>query len=156
MVDAPGWENIIGHMTNLRVVLDINILVAAARSRNGASHALLGLALDRRFAVLASVPLYIEYEAVLKRPEHLAEGGRNAASVEAFLDAFARVVEPVTLHYLWRPQLRDPADEMVLETALNGRADALVTHNVEDFVPARRFGLAVWKPQTLLQRLKEE
>ena len=64
--------------------------------------------------------------------------------------------ESVHLHYLWRPQLRDPADEMVLETALNGRADALVTLNINDFKPASHFGLAVLPPSTFLRQLQEE
>ncbi|MFI3197663.1 MAG: PIN domain-containing protein [Methylococcaceae bacterium] len=62
----------------------------------------------------------LEYETVLKRPEQLAVSGRTEATTDAFLDALSLFIEPVHLHYLWRPQLRDPADEMVLETALNG------------------------------------
>lgn len=58
--------------------------------------------------------------------------------------AFAALIEPVTTHYLWRPQLRDPADEMVLEVAVNGRVDALVSFNHRDFGPApARFGIAL-------------
>jgi predicted nucleic acid-binding protein len=64
-------------------------------------------------------------------------------------------VEPVHLHYLWRPQLRDPADEMVLETALNGRADALVTLNIGDFAAAAHFRLAVMTPGAFLRQLNE-
>jgi predicted nucleic acid-binding protein len=75
---------------------------------------------------------------------------------DAFLDALSLLVEPVHLHYLWRPQLRDPTDEMVLETALNGRAEALVTLNVGDFTAARRFRLSVLKPGAFLRQLREE
>jgi putative PIN family toxin of toxin-antitoxin system len=136
----------IGDMTIERVVLDTNVLVAAGRSRNGASFALFQALRANRFALLASVPLFLEYEAVLKRPEHLAVGNRSEAMVDAFLDALTLRVEPVHLFYLWRPQLRDAADEMVLETALNGQADALVTFNVDDFTAARRFALPVLTP----------
>jgi len=139
-----------------RIVLDTNILVAAARSRNGASFALLQALRDRRFIALASVPLMLEYEAVLKRPEHLAIGNRTIAMTDAFLDALSLYLEPVHLHFLWRPQLRDPADEMVLETALNGRADALVTLNVNDFAPASHFRLPVVNPGAFLRRLQQE
>ena len=139
-----------------RVVLDTNILVAAARSRNGASFALLQALRQRRFAALVSVPLMLEYEAVLKRPEHLALGHRTLAMTDAFLDAFSLTIEPVHLHVLWRPQLRDPADEMVLETALNGRADALITLNVDDFSPASHFRLAIIPPGAFLRRLQQE
>jgi len=140
-------------MTLIRVVLDTNVLVAAGRSRNGASFALLQALRANRFHLLASVPLFLEYEAVLKRPEHLAVGQRNIAMVDAFLDGLALRVEPVHLFYLWRPQLRDPADEMVLETALNGRAEALVTFNVDDFAAARRFALPVLTPAMFLRQL---
>ena len=141
-------------MTFGRVVLDTNVLVAAARSRRGASFGLLQSLRHGRFTALVSVPLMLEYEAVLKRPEHLAIGGRDEAMVDAFLDAFSLCVEPVHLYYLWRPQLRDPVDEVVLETALNGRADALVTLNVKDFAAAERFRLPVWTPGTFLNRLE--
>ncbi|AGA32228.1 protein of unknown function DUF132 [Thioalkalivibrio nitratireducens DSM 14787] len=98
----------------------------------------------------------LEYEAVLLRPTQLAKSGRSVEQTGVFLDALSRLVEPVHLHYLWRPQLRDAADEMVLETALNGRADALVTLNGADFVAAGRFGLTVLTPGEFLRRLQEE
>ena len=110
---------------------------------------------NNQFVALASVPLMLEYEAVLKRPEHLQVGNRNIAMTDAFLDALSLFIEPVHLHYLWRPQLRDAADEMVLETALNGRANALVTTNINDFKPASHFGLSVLLPGVFLRQLKE-
>ncbi|MGY6214157.1 putative toxin-antitoxin system toxin component, PIN family [Methylolobus aquaticus] len=143
-------------MTVPRIVLDTNILVAASRSRLGASFALLRALRDRHFTALASVPLFLEYEAVLLRPEQLAASQRSPAQTVAFLDALSLLIEPVHLHYLWRPQLRDPADEMVLETALNGRADALVTLNVADFAAAVEFRLPVLTPGLFLQQLNEE
>jgi putative PIN family toxin of toxin-antitoxin system len=139
-----------------RVVLDTNVLVAASRSRLGASFALLGLLRQRRFVALVSVPLMLEYEAVLKRPEQLQASGRSAVQTDAFLDAVSLLLEPVELHFLWRPQLRDPADEMVLETALNGRADALITLNERDFQAALPFKLPVTSPGALLRQLQTE
>jgi len=131
----------------IRAVLDTNVLIAASRSRQGASYALLHALRQRRFIALASVPLLLEYEAVLKRPEQLQAGGRTLAMTDAFLDALCRYVEPVHLHYLWRPQTRDAADEMVLETALNGQADVLVSLNIADFAAAaRRFHLPLMTP----------
>lgn len=136
-----------------RIVLDTNILVSAARSREGASFAVLQALRQRRFVALVSVPLILEYEAVLKRPEQLQVGGRTLAMVDAFLDALCLHVEPVHLHYLWRPQTRDAADEMVLETALNGRADALVSLNTADFSKAaRRFRLSLLTPGAFYQQ----
>lgn len=143
-------------MTIRRVVLDTNILVAASRSQSGASFALLQALRNGQFIALASVPLMLEYEAVLKRPEQLAVSRRSVAMTDAFLDALSLRIEPVHLHYLWRPQLRDPADEMVLETALNGRVDALVTLNVADFAAACRFRLPVLAAGAFLRQLQEE
>jgi len=78
----------------------------------------------------------------------------NDPDLDILLAVWARYAEPVTLRYLWRPQLRDPADEMVLETAVNGRADALVTLNARDFRPAiERFTPALWSPADLLRRI---
>jgi hypothetical protein len=75
--------------------------------------------------MLATPPLFLEYEAVLKQPEQLAASGLSPADVDAALDALAALIEPVEAHLGWRPQLHDPDDEM----ALNGRAEALVTYN---------------------------
>ena|SRR5947208_8455 len=119
-----------------RVVLDTNVLVAAIRSDGGASRVLLVDALEANFTLVASVPLMIEYEAVLTRQEHLEPSGLTSEDVQSVLDAIAAIVEPVRLAYLWRPMLSDVADEMVLETAVNGRADLLVTLNVRHFESA--------------------
>ncbi len=138
-----------------RAVLDTNVLVAASRSRLGASFALLQALRERRFVALVSVPLMLEYEAVLLRPEQLLASGRSAALTSAFLDAFCSVATAVHLHYLWRPQTRDPADEMVLETALNGAAHSLVTLNVRDFaVPAAQFKLPLQSPGEFFRSLQ--
>jgi putative PIN family toxin of toxin-antitoxin system len=144
---------VIGNMTKLKVVLDTKFLVAASRSRRGASFAVMQHLRQGNFIALASVPLFLEYESVLKRSEQLAVGSRTPEMVDAFLDALSLRTTPVHLHFLWRPQTRDPADEMVLETALNGNADALITFNLNDFVAAKRFKLPVWMPSVLLNHL---
>lgn len=97
----------------------------------------------------------IEYESVLTRPEHLDASGLSTHEVQAVLDALATVIEPVRLAYLWRPTLPDVADDMVLETAANGRADLLVTINRRDFEPAAGlFALAIVSPAEALSRLR--
>jgi putative PIN family toxin of toxin-antitoxin system len=113
----------------MRLVLDSDAVVAALRSPAGASAALLRLALDGRVTLLANVALVLEVEAVCRRPEHVAASGSRAAEVGVFVDALAALAEPVQSHYIWRPQLRDPSDEMVLQAAVNGRADAIVSFN---------------------------
>jgi predicted nucleic acid-binding protein len=135
-------------------VLDTDVLVAARRSRSGASNALLR-SLDRQgFMMLASVPLFLEYEAVLTRAEHLLASGMTRIQVMGFLDYLAGMVQPVKFHYLWRPQLGDVADEMVLETAINGTAAAIITFNTRHFGPATRFGIDVMRPDEAIRKLK--
>lgn len=137
----------------MRMVLDTNILVAARRSRRGASNELLR-ALDRSaFIMTASVPLFLEYESVLLRPEIRRALRASEGQVAEFLDYLSGIVEPVRLSYLWRPQLPDPKDEMVLEAAVNGRADAIVTFNMRDFGPSSRFGIEVLPPSEALRRI---
>ena len=81
--------------------------------------------------------------------------GLPVRDIDDLLNNLAVAVKPTALHYLWRPQLPDPGDEMVLETALNGAADALVTFNFGDFQPAAgRFGLKLLRPADFLSTLK--
>jgi len=138
----------------MRVVLDTNVLVSAVRSRRGASNAILIRAFQDRFDWLASVPLFLEYEQALTRAELLLATGIRMADMSMYLSDIARIVEPVELHFLWRPQLRDPGDEMVLETAVNGRADVLVTHNARDFAGTESFGVTVLTPARFLTRMR--
>lgn len=131
------------------------MIVAAIRSDQGASNRLLAAGLRRQYALLVSVPLMLEYEAVLTRPEHLDAAGLTREHAGILLNAVAAVAEPIMLHFLWRPQVADPDDDMVLETAMNGRADGIATFNLRDLAaPARRFGLAALPPGRYLQRLE--
>ena len=138
----------------MRLVLDTDVVVAAMRSPGGASAALVLMATDRRVTLAANVALVLEYEAVCTRPEHLVAAGVDAAWALRFVDAVAALCEPVESHFVWRPQLRDPADEMVLEAAINGRADAIVTFNIRDFGSApQRFGVEVLLPREAFRRI---
>lgn len=118
-------------------MLDTNVLVAALRSKHGASAEILRTAYDGRLTVIANVALFAEYEAVLTRPEHLAAGGVTHGDVIDALDNLAGKIEPAEPHFSWRPQLGDPDDEMVLEAAVNGGADVIVTFEFATFSEAR-------------------
>jgi predicted nucleic acid-binding protein len=105
--------------------------------------------------ILATPPLFLEYEDVLLRPEHSAVHRLSVEEIETFLTELAALIEPVQIHFQWRPQLVDPADEMVLETAINGRADAIVTHNVRHFSqPGKQFRVKVLSPGELMRKLR--
>ena len=138
----------------MRYVLDTNVVVAGLRSPSGASAALIDHALSGRFTLLLSVAPALEYEAVCRDPAQRIVSGLSDEEVSTIVSALCAVCEPVHARYLWRPQLRDPADEMVLEAAVNGRADALVTFNRRDFGDApAQFGVALQSPQEALRRL---
>src|SRR5271165_3440936 len=125
-------------------VVDTDVMVAALRSDRGASRQLLLAALNRQFELLLSVPLMLEYEAVLTRPEQLAACALSGTDVGRILDDLAGVARPVRLAFRWRPRLSDPDDDMVLETAINRSANAIVTFNQRDFAPGTKgFSCAV-------------
>ena len=126
------------------------------RSPSGASAAIIRKARQGKVALLLSVPLAMEYEAVCVRPEHQLAAGLSEQEVRIFVDAVIAISEPVKIHYLWRPQLRDPSDEMVLETAVNGRASLLITFNVRDYGTApARFGIEVMTPREAVERISK-
>jgi putative PIN family toxin of toxin-antitoxin system len=130
-----------------RLTIDTNVLVAAMRNKDGPSFALMQLVRRELVVMCCSPALFLEYEDVLKRPDQLAVSGLRHADVDFILNDLARWLAPVTTHYQWRPQLRDPADEMVLEAAVNAQANAIVTYNLRDFKPAQRFGILVLNPE---------
>jgi putative PIN family toxin of toxin-antitoxin system len=137
---------------DMSMVLDTDVLVAAVRSPTGASAELLRRVLLGKCAAMVSVPLFLETEAVLTRSEHLAAAGASKRDICNLLDALAAVTQHVEIRYLWRPQLPDADDDMVLECAINGGVRHLVTFNSKDFQPAAsRFGLHVLTPSVMLR-----
>ena len=141
-------------MYDMRLVLDTNVVVAAMRSPRGASAALLVAAQRGEVTLLANVALALEYEAVCGLAEHRLAAALNEEQVGIFVDAVIALCEPVETHFMWRPQLRDPGDELVLEAAVNGRAAGIVTFNARDFgsTPVL-FGIRVFAPQEALRRI---
>lgn len=138
----------------MRIVIDTDVVVAAMRSPSGASAGLLQAAVDGRVQLLANVALILEYEAVCLRPEHLKAAKLRAAQAELFVDSVAALAEPVESHFIWRPQLKDPSDEMVLEAAVNGSARAIVSFNHRDYGPIpRRFGIELLLPRDAFKRV---
>ena len=136
------------------MVMDTDVLVAALRSPQGASAALLRQVRQGRLRMAASVSLFMAYEAVCSREEHRMAAGLSEAQVGVFLDGVAALIEPVEVHFSWRPQLRDPADELVLEAVVNARADALLSFNQRHFRgAAQRFGLRLALPGEFLRSL---
>jgi putative PIN family toxin of toxin-antitoxin system len=140
---------------SVRIVLDTSVLVAAIRSKMGASRILLDAALAWEVQFCISTPLILEYEAVLTRPEHPLASGISSAEVVDLVDMLCDKGVQVELTETWLPILRDPCDEMVLNTAINGRVDAIVTFNRADFagIPEAP-GIDVQSPGEALRRIR--
>lgn len=135
-----------------RVVLDTNVMVAAFRSRRGASYQLLSLLGEGRFEIAVSVPLVLEYEDALARD---LEGPYSRRDIEDLLDFLCHVAHRQRIFFLWRPCLPDPKDDMVLELAVAARCEAIVTFNARDFVGTERLGIRIDTPGSFLRTLKE-
>jgi putative PIN family toxin of toxin-antitoxin system len=135
------------------VVLDTNVVVSALRSKRGASFAILNK-IGEAWTPLISVPLILEYEAVGLREASLLK--IPAESIEAIVRAFCFFGRETPVYFRLRPSLPDPDDEFLLELAVAGRANAVVTHNVKDFAGAERFGIPVTTPREFLRKIEGE
>ena len=136
----------------MRVILDTSVLVAAVRSRNGASYRLVSMLPSSQFEIALTVALYTEWQSVLTRPEHLPPGG-NAEAAVGFLRYLASIAHLQDVHFLWRPFLRDPDDDMVLECAVASGSRYIITHNVKDFKRAPELQVNAITPAEFLTLL---
>ena len=139
----------------LRIVLDTSVLVAAARSRSGASFQLLSMVPSREFEIALTVALYTEWQAALTRPEHLPPDA-SAEMALGFLRYLASVARLQDVHFLWRPFLRDPDDDMVLECAVASGSGYIVTHNVKDFLRVEKLKVQAITPGNFLKLLRSQ
>jgi putative PIN family toxin of toxin-antitoxin system len=141
----------------VRLVLDTDVIVAAVRSAKGASRWLFKGALEGTLTAVVSVPLILEYEAVLTRPEHISASGLGLQQVCDIIDALAAVSAHTRLSFRWRPLLADGNDDMVLETAINGGADLLVTFNVRHFgTVGEAFGCRTALPKEAVKLVQKQ
>jgi putative PIN family toxin of toxin-antitoxin system len=139
-------------MKPYKIVIDTNVLVSALRSRRGASFKLLSLIDSGNFIINISVPLFYEYEEVLKR---MSWPGKPANQyISDILDYICIVAEKWKIHYLWRPKLLDPNDEMILELAVTSQSKFIITYNKSDFREAKEFGISVLNPFEFLNKLE--
>jgi predicted nucleic acid-binding protein len=130
----------------MRIVLDTSVLVAAARSRLGASFAVVSAIPAQEYQICLSVGLYTEWQDVLTRPENLPPG-RNREDARGFLRYLASQAHLQEIHFLWRPFLADPDDDMVLELAFAAGCPYIVTHNLKDFRGSERLGATAMTPR---------
>jgi putative PIN family toxin of toxin-antitoxin system len=139
----------------MRIVLDTSVLIAALRSPSGASAELLRLAVKQRITLLGSLSLALEYLDVCARAESRSATTVTEADALRFANEVVALLDPVEIRFRWRPVSPDPGDDHVVETALNGGAEAIVTFNARDFLQAsQRFGLPALPPADILRKLE--
>ena len=138
----------------MRIVLDTNILVGACLGSHAANR-ILAACLQGKATPLVGAALLAEYEDVINRDDVFKKGCLNRAERNQVLDALFGVSEWARIYYLWRPNLRDEADNHVLELAVAGRADCLVTRNLGDFKQTELLfpNIRICLPETLLEEL---
>lgn len=137
-------------MSRIKTVIDTNVIVAALRSRNGASHRLLGLLSDEVYTPCISIPLFIEYESVLKRPGLIDHLSHN--EIDDVLNYLLSKSSLRKIYYLWRPFLKDPKDDLILEVAVESDSDYILTFNTKDFRGVDKFDIEVLTPLEFLKK----
>ena len=135
------------------MVIDTCVLISALRSRNGASFKLLSLIDSKKITFSLSVPLVLEYEAVAKRMSRNL--GLTHSDIEDIIDYLCTIGNHRKVHFLWRPNLKDPSDDFVLELAVESECNYIVTHNIKDFKDINKFNLKAITPQELLRIIVE-
>ena len=135
------------------IVIDTNVVIAALRSKRGASNKLLSLVGTKRFEVHDSVALILEYEEVLQRQRN--ELGLSEEEISLFIDSLCAMAYHHQIYFLWRPYLKDVDDDLVLELAVSANCEYILTHNVRDFKGSERFGIQAITPKEFLQMIRE-
>ena len=138
----------------LRAVIDTNVIISGLQSNAGRSYELLQKLYEDAFIPVVSVPLVLEYEEVITR--RLVPGVFSKRDVDTFLDYFCTVSDRIKIHYLWRPTLKDPFDDHVLELTIAAGCNYIVTYNLKDFKGAERFGVKALRPSDFIHLLEEE
>ncbi len=139
-------------MDNPKIIIDSNVLLSGLQSQKGYSYKLLKLIPKKKFTVVISVPLILEYESVLMKKLknlHLAKNDIND-----FLDYLCSISEHTKIFYLWRPILKDPYDDHILELAVSSNSHYIITFNKKDFIEAKKFGIEVITPDHFIQELR--
>lgn len=140
-------------MPKSRIVIDTNAFISALRSRRGASFKLLLMLGGNAFDISVSVPLVLEYETIAKRQARAL--GLDARTIDDILDYVCRVARRHEIFFLWRPFLKDPKDDLVLELAVESESKFIITYNRRDFAGTETFGIQVLTPKEFLQKIGE-
>ena len=135
----------------MRAVIDTNVIISAMKSTLGASHAILMAIFQRRFVPALSVPLVMEYEEVSKRPGLVTN--LTHQQIDAILDLICQRGHEQRIFFNWRPFLKDPDDDMLVELAIAAQTNCIVTSNYHHLAPAEKLGIRVLEPRAFLHIL---
>jgi len=134
---------------SVSIIIDTCVFISALRSNRGASFKLLSLIDSNKFEFYLSVALVLEYEAVAKRSSQKL--GLTDSDIEELIDYLCTVGKSRQVHFLWRPSLKDPSDDFILELAVESECDYIVTHNIRDFTKTEKFQVKAITPQKFLK-----
>lgn len=135
------------------IIIDTNVLLAALVSSQGYSFRLLELILNGKVSYLLNPTLLFEYRSVLMRMENLVRIPLNAKEIENLLAVLVQGAHVQSVYYRWRPNLQDPNDDFLIELAVAGQAESIVTFNKKDFTQAElKFDLLIETPKEFLKR----
>lgn len=141
-------------MKKYSVVLDTNVLISALRSKKGASFRLISLLVQDKFKINISVPLILEYESIITKELDNLNIDRN--DIDIILDYLCSVGEKHEIFYLWRPFLKDPKDDFILELAYTSNSNFIITFNKRDFQAAKKLGIKILSPQEFIKLLEKK
>ena len=140
-------------MNECQIIIDTNVVYSALRSRRGASFRLFSLLHSGKFKINLSVPLVLEYEDVLKSKQPTLAFTNE--QIDQFLDYLCLIGNCHDVYYLWRPILRDPGDDLILELAVRANCKYIVTYNKPDFEGVKEFGIEVITAREYLKIIEE-
>jgi len=135
-------------MNTVNVVIDTNVVIAALKSKKGASYKLLMSLPENIFVPNISVPLFLEYESVAKRSGLITN--LSTTDIDAILDYLLNKSNIRKIFFLWRPFLKDPKDDLVLEVAVKSQSEYIITFNKRDFEGCDKFGIMAITPNEFI------
>jgi len=140
-------------MDHCTVVIDTNVLLSGLKSSKGLSFKLLSILPSQKFDIAISVPLILEYESILKK--HLCPQKFSDKQIDDVINFMCKIGKNTKIYYLWRPFLKDPFDDHILEVAVSSSSQYIVTYNLTDFINTEKFFIKAITPLDLLKNIGE-
>ncbi len=140
-------------MKKIGAVIDTNVFISSLKSNRGASFKLLFEVSRKRYVQNISPTLIFEYESIAKRRS--TKLVLTDYEIDSILDMICRWSNKCRIFYLWRPFLKDPKDDFVLELAIESQSEFIITYNVKDFKGVDKFGIRIVTPKEFLKIIGE-